>query len=47
MTVLVALLAVTPVAILPVQANTTGYVHSLCYWKTHNGYAKVPALRDS
>ena len=47
MTVLVAVLAVSTVAILPVQANTTGYVHSLGYWRTHNVYATVPTLQDS
>jgi hypothetical protein len=43
-TLLVAVLAVSPLAILHVQAIT--YVRSLGYWSTHNLYATVPALHE-
>jgi hypothetical protein len=46
-TLLVAVLAVSPLAILPVQADAmAGYVYSVGYWSTHNIYATVDALRE-
>ena len=43
---LVLILAFGLLAIMPVQAPQAGYVHSLGYWRTHNTYADVPALRE-
>ena len=44
---LVAILAIGTLAIKPVQASEwTIYPRSVGYWKTHNIYATVPALRD-
>jgi len=44
---LVAILAVGVLAINPAQASEgTAYPKSVGYWRTHNIYATVPALRD-